>query len=103
MKNDTKKREDVKGFVEKLFDNMLKGDIVTRLGWVTQVVPLSDLRDVAIGYVIGVTLERLKNYGLISEILDGSKLISEDYDNTMAVFKEKLPQIIEKIEKEFSE
>jgi len=103
MKNDEKKREDVKTFVEKFLDSVLKGDIVSRVGWVMQIVPLSDLRDVAIGYVIGVTFERLEKYGLISEILDGSKLISEDYSNTMAVFKEKLPQIIEKIEKEFSE
>lgn len=103
MADEKKKREENKQLIEKFLDNMLKGDIINRIVWVARAVPLADLRDVAIGYVIGTAFERLEKIGLISEILNGSELVSEDYDNLMAVFKEKLPKIIEKVEKEFCE
>jgi hypothetical protein len=103
MAEEAKKREEVKQFVEKFLNNMLETDILSSIDWVIQAVPLSDLRDVAIGYIIGVTFERLRSYGEISEILDGSKLVSDDYRNVMAVFREKLPKIIEKVEKEYCE
>jgi len=103
MADKTKKREENKQFIESLLNNMLKEDIIDRLAWVVRAVPLSDLRDVALGYVIGVTFERLERHGLISEILDGSKLVSEDYRNLMAALDEKLPKIVEKVENEFRE
>lgn len=103
MVSSAKKKEETINFVEKFLNNMLKQDIVSRVAWVTRAEPLVDLRDVAIGYVIGVTLERFERYGLINEILDGSKMDSEDYRNLMAIFKKKLPKIIEKVEKEFHE
>lgn len=103
MADEAKKRKEIKQFIESLLDNMLKEDIINRLAWVIRSVPLSDLRDVAIGYVIGTAFGKLERYGLISEILDGSKLVSEDYRNFWAAFNEKLPKIIEKVEKEFCE
>lgn len=103
MADEIKKREENKQFIESVLDNMLKEDIISRLAWVVKAVPLSDLRDVALGFVIGVTFERLERYGLISEILDGSKLVSEDYHNLMVALSEKLPKIVEKVENEFRE
>jgi hypothetical protein len=98
-----KKKRETKEYVEQFLDKMLKEDIVSRVAWVMNAVPLSDLRDVAVGYVIGITFGYLERYGLINEILDGSKLDSEDYRNTMAVFKKTLPKIVEKVEKEYCE
>lgn len=103
MADDIKKREENKKFIKSLLDNILKGDIISRLAWVVRAVPLSDLRDVAVGYVIGVAFERLERHGLISEILDGSELVSEDHHNLMVALDEKLPKIVEKVENEFSE
>lgn len=103
MTDEKKKIEENKQFIESLLDSMLKGNIINRLAWVIRAVPLSDLRDVAIGYVIGVAFERLERRGLISEILDGSELVEEDYRNLMAALNEKLPKIVEKVEKQFCE
>lgn len=64
-----------------------------------KVVPLADLRDIAVGYVIGQTILRAE----ILEVLDDRELTSETYSDVMAVFREKLPKIAEKVEKEFCE
>lgn len=103
MADKAKKRKETKQFIDSLLDNMLEEDIISQLAWVIRSFPLSDLRDVAIGYVIGTTFQRLERYGLISEILNGSKLGSEDYRMFWAAFNERLPKIIEKVEKEFCE
>lgn len=103
MSDDVKKREENRQSIEKFLENMLEGDIISRIAWVSRAAPLSDLRDVAIGYVIGRVLERHESFGQILELLDGSKLVSEDYQNLYAVIIEKLPKLIEKLEREFCE
>ena len=103
MADEKKKREKNKQLIEKFLDNMLKGDIINRIVWVARAVPLADLRDVAIGFIIGTVIGRLEKIGLISEIINGSKLDQKDYENLGRALAERLPRIIEKVEREFCE
>jgi hypothetical protein len=84
-------------------ETITKGELVELVGWVLEAFPLSDLRDVAVGFVIGVTMDQFWNFQTAREAIKGRKPDSEDYNFLMEVFKERLPDIIEKIEKEFCE
>lgn len=99
MVHKDKKKEEIRQFAEKFLNQMLEGDLVNRVAWVMNAFPLSDLRDVALGYVIGVTMDRFETVRAFNKIFDGRKPVSEDYNALMVVFQEKLPKIIEKIEK----
>jgi len=103
MGDKAKRIEENKEIMEKTVDKMLEDEIINRIAWVLRLAPLSDLRDVAIGYVVATAFQRLERIGLISEIINGSELVSEDYQNLLAILREKLPKICEKVEKEFCE
>lgn len=103
MSDEVKEREKIRQMMEGFLESMLEIDIINRIAWVSKAVPLSDLRDVAIGYVIGMAFERLESYGQFVELLVGNKLVSEDYQNLYAVINEKLPKFIEKVERDFCE
>ncbi len=91
------KYENAEKFVETFLDGWLEQDIIPHIAWVMKAVPLADLRDVAVGYVIGQTLIRAE----IGEILDDRELTSKTYSGIMEVFKDRLPRIVAKVEKEF--
>jgi hypothetical protein len=99
----SKSKDEIKQFAEEFLEKLNEQELVKQVAWVIEAFPLSDLRDVAIGYVIGLTVDRFESIRAFQEIFDDRKRLSQDYDVLMAVFKEKLPKIIEKIEKEFCE
>jgi len=101
MTKRTKKKVEVRKFVETFLDAVLKEDILSQISWVTFAYPLSDVRDVALGFIIGLTLGKYEGHCYLDELLDGSELTVKDIDVVMEVFHEKLPEIIDKIEKEF--
>lgn len=94
-------KDDARKFVEGQIDKFIKGDILSHIQWVAYAYPLSDLRDVALGYVVGLIFGKYEGHCLLTEISEGSRLQIRDTDVVMRVFKEKLPEIIDKIEKEF--
>lgn len=79
---------------------MLEGDIVQYVAWATQIVPLSDVRDIALGYVIG---EAMARHSVWFVLIGNHKRTAKDMDELMAVFKERLPEIVNKIDKELGE
>ena len=101
MTEKKKRRNEARKFVEHLLDTALKGNVFDQIRWVAFAYPLSDFRDVALGYVIGLTLGKYEGHCYLDEILEGSKFTVRDLDVVMEVFHEKLPEIIVKLEKEF--
>jgi len=102
MTKGKKKKVKVREFADGFLDSLLKGDVLNQIRWVTNAYPLSDLRDVAVGYIIGATTMKLYDYGGIKAIIDDAEFTSKDFDIVMQqVFREKLPEIIDKIEKDF--
>jgi hypothetical protein len=51
-------KEDAKSIIGKFLDNVLKSKIIGNIAWVGGIAPLSDIRDVALGYIIGETMAR---------------------------------------------
>jgi hypothetical protein len=92
--------EDAKDTMVNFLDDLLsKGTIVEYVSWVLGIVPLCDVRDVALGYVIGETMNR---YSVLIK-LSGHEKTAEDFEKLLKVFREKLPRIAEKIEAELGE
>jgi hypothetical protein len=97
-----KEIDDAKKFVENKLDNFLKENALNHVNWVIHSYPLADLRDVALGYIIGIIEGTYAAHCLLNEISNGSELKVKNMDVVMKVIDDNLPKIIEKIEKEFS-
>lgn len=88
------KRKEVKDFL----DNYLKGDIIPRITWISRVAPLSDMRDIALGYIVGEALAKIHATGLLVGPYPTDEVMSE----IIGMLKQRLPKIVEKIEMELN-
>jgi len=100
MAENAKEKEYSRKYVEGLLEKFLKMDVLDNIDWIRHANPLSDLRDVALGYVIGLILGKYECNCLLDEIRNGTELKVKNVDIVMKVLNEKLPDIIDKIEKE---
>jgi hypothetical protein len=73
-------------------DDAFKGKILGNTSWVIRIVPLCDLRDVALGYVIGETMDK---HSLLFELEHNREQTPEDFEKLIMAFKEKLPNIVQ--------
>ena len=104
MTDEEKRREDTKEFIERLLNNYLKVDIFDHISFVKKQYPLVDMRDVCLGYVIGIIAGKYECHCVLNGISNNSDAGTEkDIDIVMKALYENLPRIIEKIEKEFCE
>jgi hypothetical protein len=94
-----KKKE--KKIAEDFLDKFLKGDNLKEIRWLLEVAPLSDARDVALGYMAGRYLSGVPTLLIIDFGIqkDDAKLYAE----LISIFSEKAPEILEKIESELTE
>lgn len=87
-----------RGYIESEIDRMVREEIVKDVKWVQEEIPISSLRDLALGYMIGLLR------GVV--VLSGARATDKEYkelDKTAhAIIKRRLPEIIEKIERELN-
>lgn len=90
-----------RGFIESIMDETLQGEALVDIDWVEEEVPISSLRDLALGHVIGV----LDSIGWAAitffpphELSAAEK--KEGQEIIRALVRRRLPEIIEKIERE---
>jgi len=90
--------EELRGYIESEIDRMVQEQIVGDVEWVQEETLISSLRDLALGYMIGLLR------GLISMI--GAAKTTEDYEEveriTHSIIKRRLPGIIKRIENELN-
>lgn len=84
--------------VENFFDNYLKGDIIPRITWISRAAPLSDMRDIALGYIVGEALAKIHATGLLVGPYPTDEVMSE----VIGMLKRRLPELVEKIEIELN-
>lgn len=88
----------MRGYVESAIDDMIqKVEIVSGIEWVQGEIPISSLRDLALGYVIAMW-----ETFIVSTILlrTEKKCSNEDMTIIRGIVRRRLPEIVEKIEKE---
>jgi hypothetical protein len=89
-------KKDERKEVERFLDDYLDGDILPRIGWILAKAPLSDIRDVALGYVIGEALAKIHAIGILTGPYPSDKVMSE----VIEMLKLRIPKILEKVERE---
>ena len=101
MTEEEKRRADARKFAKHLLDSFLKADIFDHVDFVKKAYPLADMRDVGLGYVIGMVAAKYECHCILSGLSKGSDTEIKDVDVVMKVLYENLPKIIDKLEKIF--
>ena len=101
MTEEEKRRENTREFIERLLNNYLKVDIFDHIKFVKKEYPLADMRDVCLGYVLGIVSGKYECHCILNGISNGSDTKIKDIDIVMKTLYENLPKIVDKIEKEF--
>lgn len=77
-------------------DELLEQEIFSDVEWISQEIPISSSKELAIGYMVGI----LRSVGIT---LSGTSKSGtyEEYDETVwSIIKRRLPEIVDKINKE---
>jgi hypothetical protein len=101
MIDETKRKDDARKFMKRVLRNYLKEDIFSHIKIIKKEYPLADMRDVCLGYVLGIALGKYECHCVLEGIRNGSDGSIKDVDVVMEVLGDYLPRIVEKIEKEF--
>jgi hypothetical protein len=105
MTEEEKRKDNTREFIERLLNNYLKVDIFDHIKFVKKEYPLVDMRDVCLGYVIGVVAGKYECHCVLKGIKSDNSDTStkKDIAIVMKALHEYLPRIIDKIETEFCE
>lgn len=89
-----------RGFVESMIDRAMMADILPDVEWIGQQIPISSLRDLALGYFAGLS----DAYSHAISTLDRNGIIpsEEDKQTIRGMIRRRLPEIVEKIERELN-
>ena len=86
-----------RGYLESVMDEIIQEEVFPSVEWVQQEMPISSVRDLTLGYVIGL----LETLAIVSvRIRTRAVLSKEDNRIIKTMLKRRLPEIIEKIERE---
>jgi len=88
--------DETRGYVESGIDNLLNVEIIESTRWLAAEFPHKNLKDLAIGYVVGALL--LKGQAMV--LIHQGNITDEDISQILAIIKRRFPEIIEKIERE---
>lgn len=88
--------ERFRGYIESEIDRMVQEEIVEDVEWVQEEIPVSSLRDLALGYMIGL----LRGVVVMVAAARTEVEYNEAEKTARAIIKRRLPEIIEKIERE---
>ena len=86
-----------RGFIESYWDKVLRTASLPSIGWVREEVPISSLRDLALGHDLGM----LAAFAVSTLSMFTPRGCSEeDFRAIREMLKRRLPEIVEKIERE---
>lgn len=87
----------MRGYIESAIDELIEEtQIIPSIDWVQQEIPISSFRDVVTGYAIG-TLETM---AVACIRIRTGKLSEEEKTTIRGMLKRRLPEIMQKIERE---
>ena len=94
----------MRGVLEKIIDESLEEGILQHIKWLQDAIPISSLMDVAVGYAIG-NIATLAN--VVCQLLTSGKYTpaKEEGDSveTREILKRRLPEILERINREIQQ
>lgn len=86
-----------RGAIETAWDTYLKAEIIPEINWVEKEIPISSLKELMLGYVLG----QMEALAIEAIRLLTRKMSSKEDDYAVeSMLKRRLPEIMEKIERE---
>jgi len=89
--------EETRGYIESRLDQYLQTETVVDVEWVQNEIPISSLRDLALGHVIALMIAFAINSLMFRTQEKPSK---EDLEAIRMMVKRRLPELAENIERE---
>lgn len=89
-------KEETRGYVETGIDILLDVEIVEATRWLTEEIPHTSLKDLAVGYVVGAAFFKGQSMALAMQ----GNITNEDKAQIVTIVKRRLPEILQKIERE---
>ena len=96
-----------RGIIEAMFDDAMQEytDIVADIEWIQREIPVSSLRDLALGYFLGVLETVGDAYSSVPSIISMKIAWGEHHKDTKTIrrmLKRRLPEISDKINRELN-
>lgn len=91
--------EHTRGFIEKAIDEAFEANITDGMRWVQDVLPIKSVADLALGYVIG-TAEKFASSIVV--MATSTEPTEEDYTEIRNMLERRLPEIVERINRELN-
>ncbi|UCC28165.1 MAG: hypothetical protein JSW29_01580 [Candidatus Bathyarchaeota archaeon] len=92
-------KEKTRCAIEEMLDSIIKSDKVDRIKWINREFPVRSMRDLVLGHLIGELTTRTLFLLNLSEKRD---FTDQDEKDTSSMIKRRLPELVEKIEKELN-
>lgn len=89
-------KKDEREKIERFLNDYLDRDILPRIGWILAETPLSDVNDVALGYIMGEVVAKIHAMGILTGPYPSTDVMSE----VVEMLKPRIPKILEKVERE---
>ena len=88
--------EKTRGFIEKGIDHIIQEEVFRYVEWIRHEIPISKLGEVMIGYLVG-TIEAFAEACLVMAKIE---VTEKEDEEIRTIIKRRLPEIVEKIERE---
>lgn len=86
-----------RGYIESVMDDILKEDVLKDIEWTEKEIPISSMKDLVIGYLCGI----LDAFAVLTASTRARKGVTEnDMNEIRGMVKRRLPEIVQKVERE---
>ena len=92
-------KEEIKVKIENLLNDCTKQNLVRDLRWILHAIPLCDIRDVAIGYIVGIIMDKVP---LLYVLEENDSPTEKEMIEIIEIIQQRLPNILDKIEKDLT-
>lgn len=88
--------KEARGFIEKAIDGLIKTEITQSIRWLQDVLPIKSFEDLSLGWFIG----SIGRFARDVIIMEAGEITAEDESEIQGILKRRLPEIMDKIERE---
>ena len=89
-----------RGYIEQSIDYILAGEVLRDVEWIRHEIPISSMPDLLIGFIVGSIDTFASGICVMAKRPYTKKQKEKDDKEIEALVKRRLPEIVEKIERE---
>ena len=89
-----------RGGIEKAIDGLMGTKITYDIGWIEKEFPVKSMKDVALGYAVGAIMAMAVEEIAIRENRSST---DEDFNEVKTIIRRRLPELLDKINRELNQ